>query len=197
MRVLLLAAMPFEIAPFRRMEWPKHLQVQFAVTGIGPKAALYQIKSLMTHHQPDWIVGVGVCGALDGEYRPGDIAIPLEFVSDEGSVLLKAGLHKSYETSGRMLSVRRVAATPISKRILQEAYTAHWVDQESYSWALAASDVGVPFLAIRSVLDTAEDYLPDWRQPFSWRHAVKLPLRVWMAQKNLANVGRQWICGLS
>ncbi|MCL6453339.1 MAG: phosphorylase [Alicyclobacillus sp.] len=197
MVILLLAAMAFEAAPFRKQDWPSDRRVVLAVTGVGPRAARACAEAQIAACRPDWVVGVGVCGGLDAASRIGDAAVPLELVSDDGGRPIPTDARRVQGGSGRMVSVRRVASTVDEKRRLAQQYEARWVDQESYAWGTAAQAAGVPFVVVRTVLDAGADALPGWRRPSSWANVARLPAQALLARRHLTEVGRRLVCELS
>ncbi len=70
---------------------------------------------------------------------------------------------------GTLVSSRRVASTAIGKHELGEHHrlgkATAAVDMESWEWASAAREAGIPFVIVRAVTDTASEDLPlDFNQ---------------------------------
>ncbi|GMA56706.1 hypothetical protein GCM10025858_12090 [Alicyclobacillus sacchari] len=177
-------------------------------TGVGPARGRATAERTFAVSRPSLVLGVGVCGALCADVRRGEIALPQTAVSDAGSVepiaplpepLMGAVLEAARKTGvgvqadHGIASVERVAASPADKRELALRAGTRWVDQETFAWAQAARLQGIPFYAIRVVLDTAFDQLPSWR-PGTWGHALRLPFHALRARRILQQIGRELAC---
>jgi nucleoside phosphorylase len=62
---------------------------------------------------------------------------------------------------GAIVSVRRALATAEEKRACRERTGADAVDMETASVAQVAAELGVPYVSIRVVLDTAGEAIPQ------------------------------------
>jgi adenosylhomocysteine nucleosidase len=120
------------------------------------------------------VIGTGVVGALSGGLKPGDlvlcdrtimihsdgrvgeqiIAISAGHLDQIGRSLAKAGI--AYST-GAILTSHRVLATGAEKRRAKESTGAIAVDMETAAIAAEAVARGLPFVAIRAVLDEVDD----------------------------------------
>lgn len=120
------------------------------------------------------VIGTGVVGALSSGLRPGDLVLSdrvlmihgdgqvpeqVNAVSDAhlrtvGRSLANAGI--AYST-GTILTSHRVLATGAEKRRAKESTGAIAVDMETAAIAAEATVRGLPFLAIRAVLDEVDD----------------------------------------
>ncbi|OYW21206.1 MULTISPECIES: phosphorylase [unclassified Sphingomonas] len=126
------------------------------------------------------IVSAGIAGALDPGLKAGDVVIDLSPHSREGrnpesqagspatlgphvrggiwDGSLKAVLpHANF---GSIIGQDRIAATAAEKVALHAATGALAVDMESHIAARVAARHGLPFLAIRTISDSAQDTLP-------------------------------------
>ncbi|WAH42730.1 phosphorylase [Alicyclobacillus fastidiosus] len=211
--VLVLAALRFEASAFTALQRNDRARWRVEVTGVGPTAARRRAEALIRQLQPSWVFGVGVCGALHSSLRRKTIVVPSRLYSDEreewispsplpdevrdvilGRVRVRAGTvarkGERSDTSvalstGGLVSVRTVAASPEQKRALATQYDALFVDQESYTWCEVARSFGVPATILRVVLDGAKDALPTWNRPRSWPAALALPYRALAARRVL------------
>jgi len=120
------------------------------------------------------VIGTGVVGALSSGLKPGDLvladrilAIDADGRIDEqvstvggdhiraiGRSLASAGI--AYST-GAILTSHRVLATGAEKRRAKESTGAIAVDMETAALAAEANVRGLPFVAIRAVLDEVDD----------------------------------------
>ena len=120
------------------------------------------------------VIGTGVVGALSGGLKPGDLvlsdrtimihadsrvdeqvtAVSAEHVRAIGRSLANAGI--AYST-GAILTSHRVLASGTEKRRAKESTGAIAVDMETAAIAAEATARGLPFVAIRAVLDEVDD----------------------------------------
>jgi len=120
------------------------------------------------------VIGTGVAGALSGGLKPGDLVLAdrsLRFDGDgkvagqialdgnadrqaAGRSLSSAGL--AYST-GAILTAHRVLGSGAEKRRAKEDTGAIAVDMETAAIAAEAAVRGLPFVAIRAVLDEVDD----------------------------------------
>ncbi|MFB5189704.1 phosphorylase family protein [Alicyclobacillus fastidiosus] len=218
--VLVLAALRFEASAFTSLQRkdPEHWRVE--VTGVGPAAARRSAEALIRQLQPKWVVGVGVCGALDSSIQRRAIVVPDRLYSDEweggispsplpeelrhailGRARTIAATNRTgadtplVVSTGALVSVRTVAASPEQKRALGAKYGALAVDQESYAWCEVANSLGVPATILRVVLDGLGDALPAWNRPRDWPAALALPYRALAARRVLKAIEEGLSCG--
>ena len=120
------------------------------------------------------VIGTGVVGALSSGLRPGDLVLSDRILTlhtdghvDEqvravgdaelraiGRSLAIAGI--AYST-GAILTAQSILATGAEKRRAKESTGAIAVDMESAAIAAEAAVRGLPFVAIRAVLDEVDD----------------------------------------
>ncbi len=120
------------------------------------------------------VIGTGVVGALSSGLKPGDlvladriltlhgdgqiaervIAVGDSHMRAVGRSLASAGI--AYST-GPILTSHRVLATGAEKRRAKESTGAIAVDMETAALASEAAARGLPFVAIRAVLDEVDD----------------------------------------
>jgi len=134
----------------------------------------------VAEERPRLVVSCGFSGALDGKAAPGDLVLGTRVRDDSGGELLAppallraaaqalAGLP---HLEGELLCTTSVAATGEEKRALARP-GAVALDMESYPVARAAVDSGVPWLALRAIVDPLESSLTpftrDARSSFVW-----------------------------
>jgi adenosylhomocysteine nucleosidase len=120
------------------------------------------------------VIGTGVVGALSSGLRPGDLVLCDRILTIDGDgqlseqvitvneshlravgrSLASAGI--AYST-GAILTSHRVLATGAEKRRAKESTGAIAVDMETAAIAAEAAARGLPFVAIRAVLDEVDD----------------------------------------
>jgi adenosylhomocysteine nucleosidase len=141
-----------------------------AVSGIGTAAAAAAARALVEAGAAA-LVSWGMAGGLDPALRAGTVCIPRLVVSHEGAkfatdpdwrelVSAAIGVRRPV-VEGALLTSRRAIADITGKAAAFRDTGAVAVDMESAAIAEVAADRRVPFFAIRVVVDTAADFLPD------------------------------------
>ena len=120
------------------------------------------------------VIGTGVVGALSSGLKPGDLVLSDRVLTihtdstlaEEGTAVSDAHLRAvgrsltsariAYST-GAILTSHRVLATGAEKRRAKESTGAIAVDMETAAMAAEAAARGLPFVAIRAVLDEVDD----------------------------------------
>jgi hopanoid-associated phosphorylase len=112
------------------------------------------------------IVSFGVAGGLDPALLPGDLVIASSVVTDQNryrtdeawarALLMAAPGAVHADISGADAPL----ADPADKRALRRAHRTAAVDTESHIAAMVAARRGVPFAAVRVILDPAHRSLP-------------------------------------
>lgn len=143
-------------------------------TGLGRRAE-GALRALLERHLPRLIVSAGLAGALDPDYVRGELVLcetlldgsresgPPEHSNRE---LLDRAVAEAARAAvpvrvGRSLTVEDVAATVDAKAELRRTTGADIVEMESYWLARLARERGMPFLTARTVLDAANESLPE------------------------------------
>jgi len=115
------------------------------------------------------LLSFGLSGALDPALSCGDIVLAETVILADGSRVAtdaawRAALSGSRSggglISGAIVGRDRVVATPRAKAELRLRTGAVAVDMESHAVAVAAQATGVPFMALRVVLDAADQAIP-------------------------------------
>jgi adenosylhomocysteine nucleosidase len=140
-----------------------------AVSGMGPKAARSAAQRLIDAGATS-LVSWGLAGGLDPDLEAGAVCVPREVIAADGSRLSTArSWRESLSSSvpaGRsvgndpLLTAERALETPADKSAARRATGACAVDMESSAVAQVAEAHGVPFIAVRVIVDTARDGIP-------------------------------------
>ena len=118
--------------------------------------------------QPRLVVSCGFSGALDPALAPGDLVLATAVRDETGDELAAPPLirQRAAETlgglryfEGELVCTTAVAATEVEKLALARP-GALAVDMESYPVARAAAAAGIPWLAIRAIVDPLRSSLP-------------------------------------
>ncbi|KAA5606512.1 hypothetical protein F1188_06515 [Roseospira marina] len=141
--------------------------------GPGPERATAAARALLDGGARA-LVSAGICGGLDPALVPGSLVVPARVVSRhaEGeSWVVDPAWHAAVvaalppvlrPNTGTLLGSDRAVASRDGKQALAARSGAVAVDMESHAVARVAAEAGVPFLALRTVADTASDVLPPW-----------------------------------
>lgn len=113
------------------------------------------------------LISFGIAGALDPVLKPGDLIIAESVITPDGrrlecdSAWRQKAMQKVMAQGGAIAGRSVAVATRLDKRVLFSETAAVAVDMESHHVAEVASRLGLPFLVIRAVADTAHDTLPE------------------------------------
>lgn len=80
MKVLIVAATAFEIAPFQKRwsetERPPGLDIHTLITGPGLLASSFALtRALLQEPQPQWVIQAGIAGSFSEKLAPGTVAL--------------------------------------------------------------------------------------------------------------------------
>jgi nucleoside phosphorylase len=182
-----LAALPEEVAPLRhRLRGVQKLRalpcaalaaqlgaapVVVAVTGMGEHNARRGLSALLSRVPVQRLLVLGVSGALSPDLRRGTLLVGERVMSEAGEVhqadpaLVRLAQEAAGARPALLVSARELADTPHAKRRLGQlpgvAPTQAAVDLESATFAALAAAAGVPWLALRSISDGADESLPS------------------------------------
>ena len=171
------------------------LQVELHAVGVGREPAQAAVTKLLAQRRraggnhTDALLLLGFAGGLDPGLRSGDLCLPSHFIREDGPVAdagpaadahslePDAGMRQQAAcvladsgvawSVGDSLTVSELVATPEAKAEKFRQYRAGVVDMEDYWFADLAARQGMPFLAVRAVLDPAQQVcLPMF---WAWR----------------------------
>lgn len=143
-----------------------------AVSGIGGAAAAAASRRLVLAGATA-LASVGMAGALDPTLICGTVLLPEEVAAFDGATAgaavtasrawlqrLRAALPGSCIAAGGMLVTCDRPLGRDAKAVAWRSLRAAAVDMESAAIAQVAGQAGLPFIALRVVVDTASDELP-------------------------------------
>lgn len=165
-----------------------------AVASGAGAAAREGLLRLLEGQRPPAVLLAGWCGGLDPSLAPGDIILAREALSTRQelrpSPLLFDTARREFRhrhlrfVSSRLLTVDQPVATPVEKIALWNEFGAAGVDMETAALAEILEGRGIPWLAVRVVLDSAHWGLPSslasWAMEGDERTALRRALfRPW------------------
>ncbi len=158
-----------------------------AVSGVGPGRAQKAVEPLIVAGATA-LVSWGFAGGLDPRLAPGTLILPESIAaSPQGRIDLAWRQEVIAALDGRLPIIggalahaQRALVSPSEKAVLARKTGAVAVDQESAILAREADRIGVPFLALRAILDPA---------------GQALPYRVTEKADSLGEVPTRWLVG--
>lgn len=173
--IAIIAAMSYEVAHLKDVTRRFGGKVAVTVTGVGKDRSQSAVENLLKEpNRPTLILSLGFAGALRDGLRTGDLVIPRKVLlaDSDSSVDVNEKYSNMAEdiANERSMSYARTYSITVPNMIrsqpeknrLAETYHVETVDMEDYWVALAANKTGVPFLSVRSVIDTADQELPSY-----------------------------------
>lgn len=140
------------------------------VSGMGPEAAETAAKRLVAVGATA-LVSWGMAGGLDPKLAAGTICVPEFVLAPDGATFATdhdwrelttaAIVSRRTVVSGKLLSSGRAIEDVAGKAVAFRKTGASVVDMESAAVAKVAAAHALPFLAVRVIVDTAADTLPD------------------------------------
>jgi adenosylhomocysteine nucleosidase len=186
-----------------------------ALSGMGAERA-YAAGSLLISQGATALLGWGCAAALDDRVTAGCLILPERIIGTTGEIyLVNTEWHQRlYQTLGSRHPVRRdtlvesdaIMKTSAEKRILANRTQAAATDMESAAEARLAKERGLPFMAIRAIVDTVSTDIPEnvlkaldpqgnigvWKllmrtylSPADWVKIIQLGIQFNAAQKSL------------
>jgi adenosylhomocysteine nucleosidase len=156
MKLLLVASDEMEFRGMNRRDD----EVRLAANGAGAHRAAAAIDQALTSFQPDAIVSIGFCGALDPTLAIGDIVVGTAVFADRRVFPAQTPVTAARHRSGAVCSIDYVATTAGEKSKLH-ATGAIAVEMEAAGVAERAQTLGVPFFCIKAVTDLAGETMAN------------------------------------
>ena len=161
-------------------------EVILAISSVGEVHAKSTVNKILQSYDVGAVLSLGFSGGLLPEQRTGDLIVAHTTVSmpvtpkskrSSGQQILRNGYLRSdrplmndalrvldkidlRHRCGVCITASNIVSHPDLKRHLGFATGALAVDRESFWVGLACRDRGVPFLAVRSIVDTMEHSIP-------------------------------------
>lgn len=160
--ILLVAAVRQELDSFLAKGMDPNVRILF--TGMGRQRASESVRKQLAKEKYRLVISTGFAGGTCPGFKVGDLVMASE-VKDAGSQKRwqpgRVMTHLRQPVAvGTLVTAERICSDPISKEKLGILHGAIGVDLETAMVAEAASQAGIPWLAIRSILDPMEVSMP-------------------------------------
>ncbi len=120
-------------------------------------------ETLIKEHNPAWVISVGYSSSLSPNLKSGDLVLATEICDTHGNTLpIKCPIPASRRVhQGRFVVADDHPMTAEAKQKLAESSGAICTDTVSLAAAQICLDRGTRFLAIRAILDEANESIPQ------------------------------------
>ncbi len=190
-RILVVAAVREELADFRI----RNGRVDLLLTGMGRRRALEAVRRSLARKVYRKLISAGFSGATQPGFRIGDLVLATEVIDESsgnrwipapgpapangsfaaGPSIPRPGSGQAPLRTGRFVTASRLRPLPDQKAHLGRLYEAVAVDLESSAVAQAAGEAGVPWMALRAILDPMEQILTVGSWLEAARHLLNPP----------------------
>lgn len=159
--VLVVSAVPQELSDAPR--GGRSSPLRYLPAGIGP-GAVEAVRRRLAREKFSLVASTGFAGGVRPGFRVGDLVLATEVVEAGTGRRRKAaagpaGLNGSC-SAGLFVTVERPLRDSVEKREIGLRYGAVAVEMETAGVARAAEEAGVPWVALRAILDPMEAPLP-------------------------------------
>ncbi len=172
MALLFVAAEPRELAGIARrcgavhpIDWPvwyarsgelNRKPVRLVANGPGLRLAAAAVRAALERVEADAVISTGFCGSLDPELKRGTVFAANLILNGSGRYAARVPMARSSFRSGVLATVDQVLVGAEQKQDLART-GAEAVDMESAAVAEGACRAGIPFYAVRVILDEADE----------------------------------------
>jgi len=167
MRLGIITALPDEARTLTAPDAADRHAVE--ICGVGPANA-HSAAARLIACGVDGLLSWGTAGALDPDYEPGTLVVyesvldasGVQYSSDErwGQTLLQT-LAALQPLAGRGYTAAAAVASIAGKAHLREQTGCNALDMESAAIAAAAAGGGIPYAAVRVIVDPADFHVPE------------------------------------
>lgn len=178
--------------------------------GIGRDRAHDTVIAAAREFAVDAAWSLGFAGGLTDRLRPGDLVFPAAVLDDAdtgGGPLAADSSHATVYAAlsraaipvdaGNVITVETVLRTPEAKRAVRQRSGAVAAEMEAAGVARAARDLGIPWAALKAVVDAADDPVPPFlakcttpQGDFRWRGLLAGALEGRDFYRSLGRLGR-------
>lgn len=150
--------------------WIPAAEALIELSGIGNQRAEKAARRLLERGATA-LISWGVAGGLDPDLRPGTVLFPDEIIGPDGSILavdlgwrdrlLARAPDRVFTSTLPLLGTVQPITSPDEKRAAHRRTGAGAVDMESAAVSAVSNAAGIPFIAVRVVVDAADVCLPE------------------------------------
>jgi len=189
--IAVLASMKREVSAVAKLRSVENYQggVRFVITGVGRERVETSLAAMDEwEDKPDGILSLGYAAALQEGLEPGDLVIAdtLSATGEEAcfesdpDLLAQVRRVTEEVQSGRSriassVTLHGVATSRAEKRLVAAMTSASIANMEDYWVARWAFDRGIPYVSVRSVLDTLSQEVPEFISKLA---GLRLPIQV-------------------
>jgi adenosylhomocysteine nucleosidase len=161
MKLLLVAADPRELQAIRpRVPYLGEHHIVLTANGAGAGRAAAAVDTALATFQPDALVSIGFCGALDPSLAIADIVVGTTIFAGVRAFAAQSPSAATPHHLGPVWSIDHVARTAGEKRQLYSS-GALAVEMEAAGVAGRAQTLGLPFFCIKTVTDLAGETMAN------------------------------------
>lgn len=156
MKILVATAVARELAHFRARDG-----VECLVTGMGPRSAR-AVRDRIRRGGVSRVVSTGFAGGIRPGFEVGDLVVASEVIEAGSGRRWRPESLRGFNglaSVGPFLTVGRILSDPASKLSAGAKFGAIAADLETAAVAEAAHQSGVPWVALRAILDPTETSL--------------------------------------
>jgi nucleoside phosphorylase len=152
---LILDAIPTTPRQVGHLRFQESPSLIFVAGGVGARPAAAAALLMADTFKPDALLSIGFCGALTDDLETAELLLggTTEHAADP-SLLSLAQLAAPKARTADVFTVPQVIVAKDEKRELARKSGALIVDMEADAVAIAAKARGLPFLAVKTVIDT-------------------------------------------
>jgi adenosylhomocysteine nucleosidase len=166
-RIAFVCAMPMELRPLRRRLRLRKTGLGYAgrlgdrgviamVTGIGTARARTATARLLDAVDVDWVIVVGITGAIDNEIPIGSLVLPERVVNGADGSQYRPKLLRLGNAHGKMWTTDELLLDPAIHADLRARGVVS-LDMETVAVAEVCDERGVPWSVVRAISDRASD----------------------------------------
>ncbi|MCE2465055.1 MAG: hypothetical protein J4G01_03090 [Dehalococcoidia bacterium] len=189
--IAVLASMKREISAVAKLRCVENYPggVRFVTTGVGREKVEASLAAMDEwEDKPSGIISLGYAAALQEGLEPGDLVISdsvtatgEEFCFESDPDLLAQvrsvteGVQPGRSRIASSVTLHGVATSRAEKRLIAAMTSASIANMEDYWVARWAFERGIPYVSVRSVLDTLSQEVPEFISKLA---GMKLPVQV-------------------
>ena len=153
-------------------------RVRLLTSGVGPARARDAAERTIEQHDPSAVISIGVAGGLTNSLRRPALTLPTTIIRQSDGATFEPDFELRKQTV-RLLNDADIAWDAVTsittpeilftreEKIEASEAGAQIVQMEDAEWAEICADAGIPFLALRVVMDALNDDIPN--EVVKWR----------------------------